>query len=238
MSRPSASQPVRRRHVFYVSGFDPKGPAHYHRMYTDEAALASAVGGYSAEVGKRRKLSNHSAGWSVHYRGGAGDAADARRRCHHRGRVSALGRHRARPLAAPPRCAGRRPGAHHLALPAHRRPVAHVHPQLAAGGGAGGAFPDPAGPGAGPAAGAAGGRLAGPQPQHRRLSVPRWPGWRVPRRQRRCSGPPLPVPGWPNSGSTCSGCCAAMPSPAGKAPRAGRCWRHGSMPLPWPSPSA
>ena len=75
MSRPSGKPQVRRRHVFYMSGFDPKGPAHYHRMYTDEAALAGEVGGYRAEVGKRRKLSNHSAGWQVHYQGGATEAA-------------------------------------------------------------------------------------------------------------------------------------------------------------------
>ena len=73
MSRPSASTRVGRRHVFYVSGFDPKGPAHYHRLYTDEAAVAGAVGGYNTTVGKRRKLSEHSAGWSVHYRATAGD---------------------------------------------------------------------------------------------------------------------------------------------------------------------
>jgi hypothetical protein len=58
---------VRQRQVFYVSGFDPKGPAHYHRLYADEAAKAAAVGGYSVRVGKRRKLSEHAAGWSVSY---------------------------------------------------------------------------------------------------------------------------------------------------------------------------
>ena len=85
MSRPSADAApapqrpaaalatVRRRHVFYVSGFDPKGPAHYHRLYADQAELAAAVGGYRVAVGKRRKLSEHAAGWSVRY-GAAGAA--------------------------------------------------------------------------------------------------------------------------------------------------------------------
>lgn len=61
--------PVKQRHVFYLSGFDPKGPAHYHRLYADEAAKAAALGGYTVQVGKRRKLSEHAAGWSVEYRG-------------------------------------------------------------------------------------------------------------------------------------------------------------------------
>jgi dihydrolipoamide dehydrogenase len=43
---------VRRRQVFYFSGFDPKGPAHYHRLYADEAAKAAVLGGYTVKVGK------------------------------------------------------------------------------------------------------------------------------------------------------------------------------------------
>jgi hypothetical protein len=74
-SREAGTATVRRRHVFYLSGFDPKGPAHYHRLYADEAAKAAALGGYTVQVGKRRKLSEHSAGWSVEYRGPA--AADS-----------------------------------------------------------------------------------------------------------------------------------------------------------------
>ncbi len=58
---------MRRRHVFYVSGFDPKGPAHYHRLYAEQAALAAAVGGYRVEVGRRRKRDELSALWSVRW---------------------------------------------------------------------------------------------------------------------------------------------------------------------------
>lgn len=62
---------VRGRHVFYISGFDPKGPAHYHRLYGEQAALAGAVGGYRVDVGKRRKVSEHVAAWSLGYRASA-----------------------------------------------------------------------------------------------------------------------------------------------------------------------
>lgn len=67
--REAGTAPVRRRHVFYLSGFDPKGPAHYHRLYADEAAKAGALGGYAVQVGKRRKLSEIAAGWSVDWQG-------------------------------------------------------------------------------------------------------------------------------------------------------------------------
>lgn len=65
----TGTAPVRRRHVFYLSGFDPKGPAHYHRLYADEAAKAGALGGYTVQVGRRRKLSEITAGWSVDWQG-------------------------------------------------------------------------------------------------------------------------------------------------------------------------
>ena len=67
---------VRRRHVFYLSGFDPKGPSHYHRLYADEAAKAGALAGNTVRVGKRRKVSEHVAGWSVTFDDGAGPAVD------------------------------------------------------------------------------------------------------------------------------------------------------------------
>ncbi|MEO8281164.1 MAG: hypothetical protein ABI564_15805, partial [Ideonella sp.] len=79
MSRPSAdttaataasppiSGSVRRRHLFYISGFDPKGPAHYHRLFTEQAALAGAIGGYRIEVGGRRRASAHSAVWTLRH---------------------------------------------------------------------------------------------------------------------------------------------------------------------------
>jgi hypothetical protein len=57
---------VRRRSVFYVSGFDPKGAAHYHGLYREQAALQHQAGGLPIEVGPRRKLDGGDAEWRLH----------------------------------------------------------------------------------------------------------------------------------------------------------------------------
>ena len=56
---------VRRRTVFYVEGYDPRGPSHYHALYRDEAAKQSAVNGLAITVGPRRRPDAISAAWSV-----------------------------------------------------------------------------------------------------------------------------------------------------------------------------
>ncbi|MEP7302016.1 MAG: hypothetical protein ABI699_10845 [Caldimonas sp.] len=58
---------VRTRHVFYVSGFDPNGPAHYHRLYREQAALQAAVSGYALKVGRRRTVGPDAAQWSLDF---------------------------------------------------------------------------------------------------------------------------------------------------------------------------
>ncbi|NML45527.1 hypothetical protein HHL11_17375 [Ramlibacter sp. G-1-2-2] len=58
-------RPVQRRSVFYVSGFDPKGAAHYHALYRDEAAAQERAGGLPLEVGARKRLADGNAAWSV-----------------------------------------------------------------------------------------------------------------------------------------------------------------------------
>lgn len=63
---------VRRRCVFYVSGFDPKGAAHYHGLYREEAIKQSAVNGMAVEVGPRRRLPSGNSCWAI--RAGGGDA--------------------------------------------------------------------------------------------------------------------------------------------------------------------
>lgn len=61
----SPTKLVRRRKVFYFSGFDPKGPAYYHALYRDEAIKQSRVSGASLEIGDRRKTSQGDAVWNV-----------------------------------------------------------------------------------------------------------------------------------------------------------------------------
>jgi hypothetical protein len=56
---------VRRRCVFYVSGFDPKGAAHYHALYRDEALKQARAGGLELEVGLRKRLPDGNAWWPV-----------------------------------------------------------------------------------------------------------------------------------------------------------------------------
>jgi hypothetical protein len=60
-----ASRPVRKRCVFYLSGFDPKGAAHYHALYRDEAAAQAQVSGLDVTVGRRQKTAAGNAFWEV-----------------------------------------------------------------------------------------------------------------------------------------------------------------------------
>jgi hypothetical protein len=57
---------VRRRHVLYVSGFDPQGPAHYHALYAEQARIQARVTGDRIEVGARQRQGSNSA-WDVRW---------------------------------------------------------------------------------------------------------------------------------------------------------------------------
>ncbi len=66
MTQPS--QAVRRRHVFFISGFDPKGASHYHALYRAQASQQSAVNGMSMQVGPRRPMAdgaNGNSSWTI-----------------------------------------------------------------------------------------------------------------------------------------------------------------------------
>lgn len=65
MSPAPETQPVRRRHVFYISGFDPRGPGHYHQLYRTECAKQSAVNGLHATVGSRKNAGAHESAWRI-----------------------------------------------------------------------------------------------------------------------------------------------------------------------------
>lgn len=72
MQTPPATGRVRRRHVLYLSGFDPQGPAHYHALYAEQAALQAGVLGNGIDVGPRRRAGANAA-WDVRWRGADGD---------------------------------------------------------------------------------------------------------------------------------------------------------------------
>lgn len=59
---------VRRRAVFFISGFDPKGAAYYHRTYRNEAPLQGHKNGWHYEVGSREKRAEYVQGWTVRAR--------------------------------------------------------------------------------------------------------------------------------------------------------------------------
>jgi hypothetical protein len=56
---------VARRHVFYISGFDPRGPMHYYRLYREESAKQSAINGLKITAGKRRTIDEFESAWTL-----------------------------------------------------------------------------------------------------------------------------------------------------------------------------
>lgn len=61
----AATTPVRKRRVFYFSGYDPRGPGHYHSLYRDESKLQSALNGLELSVGKRRRVNRLANAWRI-----------------------------------------------------------------------------------------------------------------------------------------------------------------------------
>ena len=46
---------VRRRHAFFISGYDPRGARFYYTLYRDEAPKQNGLNGLAAEVGPRER---------------------------------------------------------------------------------------------------------------------------------------------------------------------------------------
>ncbi len=57
--------PIRKRHVFFLHGFDPRGPAAYHSMYSREAAKQAALDGATVSVSKRENDGPRASAWNV-----------------------------------------------------------------------------------------------------------------------------------------------------------------------------
>jgi pimeloyl-ACP methyl ester carboxylesterase len=64
---------VLRRTVFYIAGFDPRGPLHYHRLYSTEAAKQAVVNGAAMTVSKRRNEGALQSKWTVKAAGTTSD---------------------------------------------------------------------------------------------------------------------------------------------------------------------
>jgi hypothetical protein len=66
----TAAAGVRRRLVFYFSGFDPRGPSHYHSLYGEQAKLHAPLNGLNLEIGKRRRSGKLANAWTITSNGG------------------------------------------------------------------------------------------------------------------------------------------------------------------------
>lgn len=59
---------IRKRHVFFLPGFDPRGPAAYHSMYEREAAKQAKLDETEVAVTKRENDDPRASVWSVNAR--------------------------------------------------------------------------------------------------------------------------------------------------------------------------
>ncbi len=62
-----SSASVHRRHVYFLSGFDPKGASFYHSLYRTEAQLQSGVSDYQIDVSARQRDSSGTNRWTVQF---------------------------------------------------------------------------------------------------------------------------------------------------------------------------
>lgn len=62
---PPTESKVLRRTVFYISGFDPRGPRHYYQLYTSQSLKQSAVNGQTLEISKRKSVDKIESSWSL-----------------------------------------------------------------------------------------------------------------------------------------------------------------------------
>lgn len=54
-----------RRRLLFIPGYDPRSPAAYHRMWTEEAPRQAAVSGAVIAVGRKHADGDHALGWTV-----------------------------------------------------------------------------------------------------------------------------------------------------------------------------
>lgn len=56
---------IKKRHVFYLSGFDPRGPSYYHALYQTESQSQVHSSDISFTVGKRTSPSKRVSRWEI-----------------------------------------------------------------------------------------------------------------------------------------------------------------------------
>lgn len=77
---PAATSAPADRLVFFIGGFDPKGPGYYHRLMCDEAAQRASNGWGPLQVGPRGRAGAHAAAWDLSFgsNGGHGSLTQLR----------------------------------------------------------------------------------------------------------------------------------------------------------------
>lgn len=56
---------VKKRVVYYLSGFDPRGVRHYHALYKEHFKKQSAINAITGSVSSRKKHHNHLHQWEI-----------------------------------------------------------------------------------------------------------------------------------------------------------------------------
>src|SRR5262245_41523968 len=56
---------IKRRHAFFISGYDPRGGRFYYKLYKDEALKKSRLNGLDIRVGPRERGSPVETRWKV-----------------------------------------------------------------------------------------------------------------------------------------------------------------------------
>jgi hypothetical protein len=56
---------IQKRHIFYLSGFDPRGASFYHRVFKEEALKQSKLNKIKVNIGARKKQSQYSQVWQI-----------------------------------------------------------------------------------------------------------------------------------------------------------------------------
>lgn len=56
---------VKKRIVYYLSGFDPRGVRHYHTLYKEHSQKQSKINGIETAVSSRIKIRNHLYQWEI-----------------------------------------------------------------------------------------------------------------------------------------------------------------------------
>ena len=59
------SNTIHNRHIFYLSGFDPRGASFYHRVFKEEAVKQSCLNGIKVNVSGRKKQGEFSQAWTI-----------------------------------------------------------------------------------------------------------------------------------------------------------------------------